>query len=294
MNDRQIGYVSLGFLSLFIVVCLGLIIRALFLPFETRHILFENIGTLRLEDPVQINGVDVATIAAIDWRQQHALVTITAQKPLNIHADYTISTVDVGLMGERVIALHCGSETKPLIPPSDTLRGIFVLGPSEALGMIAQLDSIVRSFSAITQRLRYGAGEQKPLVQRYEQLIFMADSMSLAIQSIAQRIDTNFTSQLNQLTTALSDVNTVTKEASARVPELLATLETFVTRTTTVVDSGEALLGRLSPALTTMTNSEHSAKLDAMTVRLRTTLSELKALLQELSDTGLKLKIIPF
>jgi ABC-type transporter Mla subunit MlaD len=160
--------------------------------------------------------------------------------------------------------------------------------------MIAQLDSIVRSFSAITQRLRHGSNEQKPLVQRYEEFLFMADSMSLTIKSIAQEIDTTFTSQINQLTSALSNVNTVTKEASARVPELVTTLESFVTRTTTVVDSGEALLARLSPALTTVTNNAQSAKLDALTTRLRTTLTELKALLQELSDTGVKLKVIPF
>ena len=292
MNDRQLGYIVLIVLLIFAAISVGTIVYAVCMPVEKRIIEFDSVKSLKIADPVRVRGVTVGRISRIRWHAGKALVTVTSGSKLPIRRDYVCTAVDIGVMGDRMIELSYGSPDRELVSPRDTLVGHFVLGPSEAIGMVEKLRATVEDFARVSRRLLAGDKDHESLVSRIGRFVAFTDSLSTEISTFARTFNRGIPAKLDTLNRLIDGAAGLIDRTASVVPGALDTLDGHLARIGHGIAEIETLLDTAAPMLEDLRGPEDVVWRDRIASLLRS-LHDLRRLVQELRETGLRLKIRP-
>jgi len=141
------------------------------------HIMFPTVGGLSEGDPVQVAGVQKGRVTSIQLQPQSVKVTISLDGDVQLSADSRFSIQNMGLMGEKFVAVEPGlglypspageettgaatgvqpalSETSPseaggtdYLRPGQTLSGNYRGGMSEIMGEVEELLRVVQGLA---------------------------------------------------------------------------------------------------------------------------------------------------
>ena len=292
-QDRIIGYFSLAALVLFAAASVTLVVQTFSEPVEVWRIRFDNVGSLRIEDPVRTDGIDVATITSILSHPDGPLVTVAFPFPPTIHANYSLRAVDVGVMGERLITLDCGTPDHPQLTNRDTLAGMFVRGPSEALGVFDRLYDFVVELYDVSTRLRYGTPERPSLIEQYNRMGAVVDSLSsdiLAFVRIAH-------SELEGVLKTTGDLTETTATATAVVTRHAAALSDTVVmvmaKTESAIHTLDTMTTFIHTTLARLQQEDHTLQWSLLLDKADTAIDSLRERLNHIATQGIALKVHP-
>ena len=122
---------------------------------QTRYryaVIFPNVGALEVGDPVSVSGVPKGKVEKIQLHQGDVLVDLNLTHDVVLKKDAAFTVMNVGLMGERFIAVKTGySDT--LLDLSQPIRGYYDTGIPEVMGrmgeMIDQVQSLAENLMAV-------------------------------------------------------------------------------------------------------------------------------------------------
>lgn len=295
MNDRSIGYLALAAVVTLLTTTGWFVVRALREPSQQRVVVIPQVGSLKLADPVVRYGTEIGAVRAMrlagDGRS--ACLTLDFSPPVTIHRGYRILVVDLGIMGDRMLTLDVGDTTAPIVPVTDTLRGEFVLGPSEALALVGRLEKVVHSWAEFTTRLACGDSTHQPLVNHYAKLVWVTDSLSEALVGMLGALDGAFGDQLDSLTHLITTASDLSSRAAQELPPLLQSLSAQVEALAATVSALDSTLGQAQDLVTAIQSPEAQEALDTIG-QIRDKLNTLMDALDTLRRRGLRLKVWPF
>jgi ABC-type transporter Mla subunit MlaD len=291
MNDRRLGYIVLIVLLFFALLCAGFFVRSLVAPKQRRVVAFDNIGTIKTQDPVRIRGVTTGSIEKIQWHAGRVYVTI-ATSPLEIREGYAVCAVDVGVMGDRVIALDCGLPDGAAVPPGDTLEGTFVMGPSEAIGLAYKLREVIKSFERISAELLEGTETRKSLVEQYGDLAWFVDSLCDEVLGLSRTMDRELSGMIDDLQRFVDRTAAVTAEATRKLPAAVDTLDRMIERVDAGLGGIEDLIARVAPLLDKIEGPEVRAWHKRL-MQIHEQIRDLRQVLRDLRRHGVNLKLLP-
>ncbi len=293
MSDRQVGYLALGILAVTLGITLGLVGRHALRPAQIWSIKCNQIGTLKLADPVVVRGVQVGEIHSIRRCEHSALLTIRVSPPVPIYADYDAQIADVGIMGDRLMLLDPGTPTHRELSPDDTLHGTFVLGPSEALGMVTRLRDAVSAAARASARLAYGDSANASLIQRYVRLVGLTDSLGTRLLTLARSLDHAFTEHIDTLSRITASTAKLATRLSRDTPAVLDDVARMTVELDSTLTMVEQTVGRLDSTLALLSSAETedlALSLDALRERIRS----IQDIVDRIRQSGLKLRVWPF
>ena len=239
--DLRSGYVLLLLLLLTLAALTWFGIRLLNNPQDLRIIAFEQIGNLRIDDPVKLRGVDIGTVKRIELLREKVLVFIETQKPLIIHQGYRIDDRDVGLMGDRILMIYDGNSTAPVLLRTDTLAGSFHNGVSETVGFAWKLRDIVDSFTIISSQLLHGTQKRKSIINQVNTMADITDSASGSIMNFTAQFNKNFNAKIDSIEQFVSIITKFSKSAAASTPEYVSSLDSRIKNLVAGVDKLDAM-----------------------------------------------------
>jgi len=141
------------------------------------HIMFPTVGGLSEGDPVQVAGVQKGRVTAIQLQPDGVRVTVSLDEDVHLPADSHFSIQNMGLMGEKFVAVEpgpglCvitaegdtieevssgqpgiprvvapGSEGSGVLQPGQTLSGNYRGGMSEIMGEVEELLQVVQGLA---------------------------------------------------------------------------------------------------------------------------------------------------
>jgi phospholipid/cholesterol/gamma-HCH transport system substrate-binding protein len=97
---------------------------------------FPNVGGLAEEDPVTVHGVKKGAVKQIRLGQNEVLVEFILAKDLPLTVDTEVYVRNVGLMGEKFIAIENLGAGAPLHARRDTIDGIYESGIPEVISQM--------------------------------------------------------------------------------------------------------------------------------------------------------------
>lgn len=94
------------------------------------QVTFPQTGGLGPSDEVQVNGIRKGSVSTIELAGNHVLVELALERDIVLTSDCRVSIRNVGLMGEKVIAVDL-SDSGERYTERDTIAGIFEPGMGE-------------------------------------------------------------------------------------------------------------------------------------------------------------------
>jgi phospholipid/cholesterol/gamma-HCH transport system substrate-binding protein len=113
-------------------------------------VLFPNIGSLEVGDPVSVLGVKKGEVEKIQLQGNFVLVTFKITKDVVLQSDAKFTVMNIGLMGERFINISPGVSTTRL-DLSIPVHGYYDTGIPEVMGMMGAAIDEIRHLVAVLE-----------------------------------------------------------------------------------------------------------------------------------------------
>lgn len=262
-------------------------------------VLFPNVGTLQVGDPVMVNGVSKGTVKSIALRDTNVAVILELDKNLKLTDSCRIMIQNIGLMGERGVGLQysqSGRVIKP-IQSSDTLflKGTFDTGIAEAIGM---LGSVLGEVQQLATNLSFIVGQtvgDSSFIKVFKSIIARLDTITLGVQNILSDNGPAIDQSVVNLKQLSDEANRLMQRNAPLVDSIVANGETLSSRAVLVMEnvdtltqSVQTILNQLQDDETTIGRILHDKE---MYDDLKTTIADLDTLVRNVQDDALKLRI---
>jgi phospholipid/cholesterol/gamma-HCH transport system substrate-binding protein len=222
------------------------------------RVLFPEVGGLNVGDPVMVSGLRRGSVGTVELRDDGVLVTLKLRPDVVLHADASVSVENMGIMGEKFVAVVPGSSPDP-IDKTRMLRGAFSPGLTEAM---AQLGVVLDDVGSIVSRVE-GILQEQEIVEPLQETVRLLRDVSAELQGMLAENRTDIRSSVQSFRSLSENLDAVIREnrtgvdstvaraaeATAqfdltmeRLDETIRSLQEVVQR----VEQGEGTLGRLS------------------------------------------------
>jgi phospholipid/cholesterol/gamma-HCH transport system substrate-binding protein len=113
-------------------------------------VLFPNIGSLEVGDPVSVLGVKKGEVKSIELSGNDVLVGFNLTRDVELKDDAKFTVMNIGLMGERFINIVPGVSSEPL-DISRPVHGFYDTGIPEVMGMMGAAIDEIRHLIAVLE-----------------------------------------------------------------------------------------------------------------------------------------------
>jgi phospholipid/cholesterol/gamma-HCH transport system substrate-binding protein len=211
-------------------------------------------------DPVEVRGVPSGQVSRIQFEAGRALVTLDLDRKVRLTGGTRFVIENVGIMGQKLVAIYPGSEGTSVDPTSRVFTGVYQPGIPE---FMSNLEGVLQSFDRLTNRLdallaAFDESDQgslrrtlknsetitedlaKFMSENREELGQAVRNLSAAMQDLHQTLDGR-EAQVDSLITA-------SLRAATRADGALVSLQDALTRADSLMsrlDRGEGTMGKL-------------------------------------------------
>jgi phospholipid/cholesterol/gamma-HCH transport system substrate-binding protein len=227
---------------------------------QTRYrysVIFPNVGTLEKGDEVSVSGVPKGKVEDIRLFQGDVLVTVDLARDVVLKKDAKFTVMNVGLMGERFVAVETG-HSDTLLDLAKPIRGYYDTGIPEVMGRMGEMIEMVRR---VAESLDQVVGTKSSR----ESLLKTIDNLREVTQKTNDLLDRNrdrFDQTLADLSYTSSELKSMVADskdklggavdnfssASEKLNNIATTLDSLSTSLKTLtfkLESGEGTLGQL-------------------------------------------------
>ncbi len=114
---------------------------------------FPDVGGLAEDDPVSVHGVKKGAVKEIELGPGGVLVTFLLEKDLALTSGSRIYVRNVGLMGEKFLAIDGVGLGQPLVARRDTIDGVYESGIPEVISQMGDALASLENLSASVDRV---------------------------------------------------------------------------------------------------------------------------------------------
>lgn len=199
---------------------------------RTINVWFDDVGTLAVGDKVTVSGVRRGKVKGLELTERGVEVELLVHQDVILRTDARIEIKNLGLMGERFVAIHPGYD-QAVLDSTTIVAGEYDSGLPEVMGlmgeMIVELRSLVGSF-------RQTIGSDSTLEQ-FNRTVHNLESASAGMAGYMDRnqgkLDqtaTNFLNASKKLNSILQKNSDRVDSTLQRVDRVSVLLEQFVIR----------------------------------------------------------------
>lgn len=262
-------------------------------------VLFPNVGTLQVGDPVMINGVSKGSVKKITLRKGQVLTILEIEKDVAITDSCRIMIQNIGLMGERGVGVQfseSGRRMEPIAGP-DTLFiiGSFDTGIAEAMGMLGAVLDEVRLLAINLSAIVDQTVGDTAFLSLFKTLSCRLDTISLVVQQMAL-------GNRSSIEQSIKNVQELSENAKKLIERNIPQADTIFENGKLLTSRAIALAGTvdsLVASIQTVVNKLHDRETTAGMLLsdkqlyddLATTVADLDTLVKSIQDDALKLRI---
>jgi phospholipid/cholesterol/gamma-HCH transport system substrate-binding protein len=264
-------------------------------------VIFPEVGTLQLGDPVYVNGVKKGTVSKIELRGTEVAAALNIDRKLSITDSVRVSVVNVGLLGERGIGVTLSPKGNavPFVTPEtrDTvfIRGKFDTGISEAMGMLGhvllEVETLVVSVADI---LSATVGDPEFIAQ-FHSIVGRLDTTLVVANRLLKRNEPVLNAALSDLRVVSSDLKKLLDRNGPGLDSLVLGGNQLMTTGMALVTQAESLVVDVQGILRNIEGGKGSlGKLyadESFYKELKAVIASVDTLVNEVQEDALKLRV---
>jgi len=172
---RIVGFIVSFLVLIFIFVLTFIMVQDLIRGPHLLKVNFTNVGTLILQEPVSMDGVEVGRVHKIEYTPENALVTLEFYQRIELPNDSKIINFNHSLMGSRMIFIYQGKSLQKM-DFSEVQIGHFEEGIAEMLHKTEMVLNLVTDLKELALKLQIGNDSTTSLVEIYNEKLIPAIS----------------------------------------------------------------------------------------------------------------------
>lgn len=220
-------------------------------------VIFPNVGALEVGDPVSVSGVPKGKVEKIELYQGDVLVSFNLTTDVVLKKDAKFTVMNVGLMGERFIAVETGRSDTAL-DLSRPARGYYDTGIPEVMGRMGEMITLIRRLAESLENVVGTKSSQDALISTIRNLKEVSEKTNALLDRNQGRLDQTL-EDLSYTSAELREVVADKKDelksavdnfssASEKLDKITTTLDSLsisLKNVTAKMESGEGTLGQL-------------------------------------------------
>ncbi|MBD3344327.1 MAG: MCE family protein [Chitinivibrionales bacterium] len=264
-------------------------------------VLFPNIGTLQLGDPVMVNGVKKGVVADISLQGDSVAVVCKIDESVVLTDSSRVTVQNIGIMGERMIGIQLSSKGTPYEPdkksgkPSQYIPGHFDSGIAEAMGMIGtvlgEVEVLVNNVESIVNET---IGDTTFIVV-FDEILGRLDEISKFGHALVSENKKEIERSINNLYVVSDEIREIIAENKGDINKLVKNGAQLSDQALVIADGIDSISTSVQVMLTDIEsgNSALGKMLadDAFYDDVKQSVDELDNLVKEVREDGLKLRI---
>jgi phospholipid/cholesterol/gamma-HCH transport system substrate-binding protein len=262
-------------------------------------VLFPNVGTLQVGDPVMINGVSKGSVKKIFLHKNDVAVVLEVDKKVHLTDSCKISIQNIGLMGERGVGLQYAENGKTIHPlkGNDTtfLTGTFDSGIAEAMGMLGKVLGEVQILAGNVASIVEQTVGDTSFISLFKVIVARLDTISLVAQNLLDNNQGAITTSVKNLQSVSLQVKQLIERNGPEIDSIVANGEELTARAVFIADNIDTLTQSVQTILDQMQNEESSIGKLLRDKELyhdaKKTLADLDTLVRNVQEDALKLRI---
>jgi phospholipid/cholesterol/gamma-HCH transport system substrate-binding protein len=252
-TEAKVGLFVLLGIALLVFMSLRLEEFRIFRPKGYKvYAIFASAAGLKLNVPVEIAGVEVGRVAAVELADGKAKVTLRINPAVRLSQDATATIRTKGILGDRYIELSPGSPGQPKLADGGTITKTVVPPELDKLfGTLGEISEDVRRVTSTFSDVLGNEAAKASLREIIQNVRDLSENLNRAVRQNMANFDATMRN-FSQFSGDLKDISGTNKEsinaiiASLRISsENLQGAITAVRQMTDKINQGEGTFGRL-------------------------------------------------
>lgn len=268
-------------------------IRQNLTPVHIRTVEFKNIKNVSFisnEDPVRIQGVQIGVIGDINTSYETTIVLLNLDKPLQLYKGYTVTAYLKGLMGDRYISIQQGDIHSTPLGQNDVLQGKFLDGPTEIVGYIGRIKSMLQQLNKSVDALKNGTSEEKSFVVQFANFYQKVETLSTSVCNLTKKIDLTMDKNRDTIEYLLNQATSITDSLSKTIPDILLETKNTLASTHTFISQVDSFVLKTDSVVAGIEDAKSILWQDDIK-NIQTDLQSLRKMLNDLRVDGLILPV---
>jgi phospholipid/cholesterol/gamma-HCH transport system substrate-binding protein len=262
-------------------------------------LLFPNVGTLQVGDPVMANGVTKGRVAAIYLRNALVATVVDLENDVVFTDSSRVVVQNIGLMGERGVGIQLVKGGVPFKPnrKKDTtfVPGYFDTGIAEAMGMmgtvLAEIEGLITNVSWIVN----GTVGDTTLQQLFHKLVKRLDTLTGVAEKLVVENGPLINSSVKNLNSASAQLKTLLDENSGHLEAIMKNGHALSAYSLTLAAKVDSLTTSIHGVVNDIQNGRGARgmmiKDQGFSKDLRRTVADVDTLVNEVRNDALKLRV---
>ncbi|MBN1128063.1 MAG: MCE family protein [Chitinispirillaceae bacterium] len=263
-------------------------------------VLFPNVGTLQLGDPVMTNGVTKGRVKNIYLRDNYVAAVITLEKNITLTDSCVVRVQNIGLMGERGIGIELKKSGTPCRPSqkNDTtyLGGSFDTGIAEAMGMMGTVLSDVAVLLTDVSAIMRGTVGDTSFITLFRNLTRRLDTLTLVAENLVKKNGPLVDKSIANLSAASTQLRDLLDSNRSNIDAIMADGKTLASYSVNLMGRIDSLATSIQGIVQDVENGQGAlgmlAKNQQFSHDLRQTIANVDTLVREVQRDALKLKVV--
>jgi phospholipid/cholesterol/gamma-HCH transport system substrate-binding protein len=262
-------------------------------------LMFPNVGTLQVGDPVMANGVTKGRVAAIHLRNERVAAIVDLEKDVTITDSSRVVVQNIGLMGERGIGIQLAKGGTPFKPSrgKDTtfIDGFFDTGIAEAMGMmgtvLGEVEALIGNLTAIIG----GTIGDTMFMRPFRTLVKRLDTLSKVAENLVVGNAPLIASSIRNLNNTSEQLKGLLDRNSGNLDALLTNGKALSAYSLALVAKVDSLTVSIQSVVRGVQNSQGALGMlindREFSHNLRSTVADVDSLVKEVKNDALKLRV---
>ncbi len=184
-------------------------------------VLFDEVGSLSKGDPVMVSGIRMGKVRALELTGNGVRVELVLRNEVALKQDAVITVKNIGLMGERFIAVNPGKSEKPLDLAVPVI-GSYDTGIPEVMGMMGEMISELR---LLVHSIKSSIASDSSL-NRFTRTVANFEDLSKSLSDYMKRNNNKLDQAAENFVTASAELKKIALSSSSKVDSTLTRLDT--------------------------------------------------------------------
>jgi len=262
-------------------------------------VLFSNIGTLQMGDPVTVNGVKRGSVSKIYLHKALVAIEMKLDQSIIFTDSSTVTVQNIGLMGERMVGIHLSEKGKPHVPDTKNqitfINGYFDSGIAEAMGLLGNvLTEVLALVDTVEEIIEQTVGDSD-FVVFFKNIVHRLDTIVYLVDRLVEENEREINEAIDNVHTLTVDLKSMLRENRANVDNILANGSELSNSALTIAGRIDSIAKSVNTIVTDLEAGKGSIGVlledETIIQELKRSVVDLDSLVKDVNDNGLKLRV---